>query len=330
MKILVIGGTRFLGRHFVEAALSHEHEVTLFHRGQTNEGLFPGVEEVLGDRDGQIDRLGDRTFDAVVDTCGYVPRVVRQSVEALKDHAGQYTFISSISVYPDFPTAGMDESTAVDVLPENDLDSEDVSKYYGPLKALCEAEVVQGFGEHALIVRPGLIVGPHDPTDRFTYWPHRVAAGGEVLVPGEESRRVQFIDVRDLALFTLSLIEQRASGIYHATGQPIPMAELVSTAAKYADVSANPIWVNEAFLREQGVQPWIELPLWIGEAANWPGFMEVSIDKAIKHGLKLRPLTNTIADTLQWVKTERTDEPWKAGMKQERERELLRAYRERL
>ena len=326
MRILVIGGTKFLGRHFVEAALENHHEVTIFHRGQTNTGLFPHVEEILGDRDGQTSLLTARTWDAVVDTCGYVPRVVKQSVETLKALAKQYTFISSISVYPGFPKSGMDESSTVDVLPEEDADSEDISKYYGPLKALCEQEVTQAFGSHALIIRPGLIVGPNDPTDRFTYWPHRMAEGGEVLVPGDFSRPVQFIDVRDLARFTLHLIEQEASGIYHATGHPLPFSQLLDVCQAVSERDATLVSVDETFLAQQGVQPWIELPLWIGEAAGWPGFMEVSVEKATTHGLQLRPLVETVRDTLAWSDNRPSDTEWKAGMKPDRERELLATW----
>lgn len=327
MKILVIGGTRFLGRHFVDAALQNHHEVTIFHRGETNAGLFPEVEEILGDRDGQTSLLTGRTWDAVVDTCGYVPRVVRQSVANLKASAGQYAFISSISVYPEFPRAGMDESAAVDSLPDDDGESEDVSKYYGPLKALCEDEVKQRFDGQALIIRPGLIVGPHDPTDRFTYWPHRIAQGGEVLVPGDPNRVVQFIDVRDLARFTLHLIEQGTSGVYHATGHPLPFSQLIFACQAVSGSPSQLVWVSEDFLFEQGVQPWIELPLWIGEAANWPGFMEVSVQRAKAHGLKLRTVTDTVRDTLAWVDQRPHDTKWQAGFTPERERELLTAWK---
>ncbi len=329
MKILVIGGTRFLGRHFVEAALKNNHEVTVFHRGQTNVGLFDSVEEILGDRDGGTDRLKGREWDAVVDTCGYVPRVVRQSVETLAGTTANYTFISSISVYKDFPEAGMDETTPVDVLPEDEAGSEDVSKYYGPLKALCEYEVTRGFGERALIVRPGLIVGPNDPTDRFTYWPARFDQGGDALVPGDAERLIQFIDVRDLASFTLALVEQRAGGVYHATGLPVSMAELVEACQAVSVHAAAPVWVEESFLEGTDVQPWMELPLWIGPAANWPGFMEVSVAKALERGLTCRSTLETVGDTLSWVKTGRGDREWKAGLRPEKERELLNAWRAR-
>src|SRR5688572_29497367 len=197
MRLLVLGGTKFLGRAVVEAAVARGHEPTLFHRGLTNPGLFPDLEHLRGDRDGGLAALQGRTWDAVIDPSGYVPRIVRASAELLADAVEHYTFISSISVYPSFPTPGMDESSPVGTL--EDPTVEDVPAHYGPLKALCEQAAEAAMPGRVFHVRAGLIVGPNDPSDRFTYWPVRVAKGGDVLAPGSPERPVQIIDVRDLA-----------------------------------------------------------------------------------------------------------------------------------
>lgn len=333
MKLLVLGGTRFLGRHVVELATLRGHDVTMFNRGQTNPELFPSVEALHGDRDGDLAALVGRQWDAVIDVCGYVPRVVAQSVAILREHVPHYTFISSISVYPNFPELGMDESYPVDVLPDDALDSEDIGKYYGALKALCEKEVEEAYGVNALIVRPGLIVGPHDPTDRFTYWPHRFSDGGSVLVPGERTRTIQFIDARDLALWTLDMVERKQSGVYNATGplHHFTMENLVDVCTDVVredGTSAQAVWVDEAFLKEHQVGAWVELPLWIPEEANWPGFGDVSIEKAKANGLTCRSVEETVRDTLAWSKS-RSEFQWKAGLSRERETELLKAWAER-
>ncbi|MEP6892202.1 MAG: NAD-dependent epimerase/dehydratase family protein, partial [Gaiellaceae bacterium] len=199
MRLLVLGGTKFLGRAVVDASLATDHEITLFNRGETNAGLYPDVDQVHGDRDGGLGALAGSEWDAIVDTCGYFPRVVRQSAEALAEAVGAYCFVSSVSVYSDL-SGVVDEESPVGTL-EDETTEEFGADFerYGPLKALCERVVQETFGERALIVRPGLIVGPYDPSGRFTYWPHRLARGGEVLAPGPPERLAQFIDVRDLA-----------------------------------------------------------------------------------------------------------------------------------
>lgn len=303
MKALVLGGTHFLGRHVVEALLARHHQVTLFNRGKTNPQVFPHVEQIHGNRDGGLDALHGRTFDVVIDTSGYVPRVVRQSVEALAPQASRYLFISSISVYRDFDHPQMTEEYPVGQL--NNPADEDIPHDYGPLKAACEREVIQGFGDHALIVRPGLIVGPYDPTDRFTYWVRRFAQGGPVLVPGDPQRSVQWIDARDLASWMVDLLEHGTAGIYHATGPvpPITMGTLVSTlqqALPKASPLSTPVWVTEEFLHDHGVEEWSDLPLWIAERSGWPGFLTVNVDRALAEGLRFRPLTETIQDTWTW------------------------------
>lgn len=326
MKLLILGGTQFLGRHLVDAALKNGHEVTLFNRGQTNSALYPEVEKLRGDRDGHLDALRGRNWDAVIDPSGYVPRVVRQSVEVLKDVVEHYTFVSSLSVYADFSMTGMDETAPVGKL--DDETSENVSEHYGELKALCEKEVESGFGERALIVRPGLIVGPYDPTDRFTYWVRRFAEGGEVLVPGPVHRPVQFIDVRDLAQWTITMVEKRASGVFNATGpaEQLTMEQWVSELENDVPSAGKAIWVAEDFLLSNGVKEWTELPLWISERTNWPGFAAVDIRKAMGQGLTFRSLKETVLDTLQWDVT-RSQHDLKAGLKRDVEGELLRKWK---
>ena len=230
MRLLVLGGTRFLGRHLVEAALARGHEVTLFNRGQTNPELFPGVERLTGDRDGGLDALRGRRWDAVVDPSGYVARVVRQSCELLAGAAGAYAFISTASVYPLY-SEDKSEDGPLDRLA--DPASEDVRADYGALKAVCESVVTGAFGDRALIVRSGLIVGPHDPTGRFTYWAARLARGGEVLGPGAPERRVQFIDARDQVAWILDMLEAGRGGPYNVTGPttPLTFGELLADAA---------------------------------------------------------------------------------------------------
>ena len=217
MKILIIGGTRFLGRHLVNSARARRHEVTLFNRGKTNPNLFWQVEKIQGDREKDLDQLTGRNWDAVIDTCGYFPRIVRMSAEALKGKVENYVFISSISVYSAFSKIGINESDPVGKI-EDETMEEITGESYGPLKALCEKAVQEVFGMDSLVIRPGLIVGPHDPTDRFTYWPVRVARGGSILAPEKPDLPIQIIDARDLADFIIKLIEQNVSGVFNATG----------------------------------------------------------------------------------------------------------------
>ncbi|MBB3110262.1 2'-hydroxyisoflavone reductase [Paenibacillus phyllosphaerae] len=326
MNILLLGGTKFLGRYLAEAALERNHEVTLFNRGLSNPGLFPAIEQLQGDRDGQLDALRGRQWDAVIDTCGYVPRVVRQSVQLLAGQTSHYTFISSISAYADFAQGPIDENSALGQL--EDPDTEDIGAYYGPLKAACEQVVAEQFQSGTLIIRPGLIVGPHDPTDRFTYWPQRYAEGGTVLMPGAPGRPIQFIDVRDLAEWTIRMVEVKAGGAYNATGvhPSLTMGDLAEACERVTETNAKTEWVSEAFLHDQGVGEWMDLPLWVSERMNWLYFMNVSIHKALAGGLTFRPLEQTIADTLAWHRSRHPYTEWRAGLRPEREQELLRAY----
>jgi 2'-hydroxyisoflavone reductase len=329
MRILVLGGTVFLGRHIVEAALSRGHEVTLFNRGQSNPGLFPDVETIHGDRERDLERLARRSWDAVIDTSGYIPRIVSASVTALRGEVPHYTFISTISVYERLPEPRADEDTPLDTLP--DSSSEDVMAHYGPLKALCEAEVRAVYGDAGLIIRPGLIVGPWDPLDRFTYWAVRVAEGGEVLAPGSPTRQVQVIDARDLAAWNIDLVERGVSGTFNATGPAVrlTMGEMLAACIRASGNGARMTWVAEDFLLERSVAPWSQMPLWLPESnERMRGMLAVSVDRALREGLRFRPLEQTAADTLGWHREERgAGHNWVAGIDRRRERELLAAWR---
>jgi 2'-hydroxyisoflavone reductase len=329
MHLLVLGGTVFLGRHLVEAALAQGHTVTLFNRGQHNADLFPEAERLRGDRDGGLDALRGRRWDAVVDTCGYVPRVVRDSATLLADTVGHYTFISSISVYSDFDRPHMDESGPLGTIADPTAETVD-GETYGPLKVLCEQAADAAMPARVLTVRPGLIVGPHDPTDRFTYWPVRMAEGGEVLAPGRPEWAVQFIDVRDLAEWTLRLVEARSTGIYNATGPDyaLGMGPFLEACIAAAASDARLTWVSEEYLLGAGVAPWSDLPLWVPEEGH-AGFSSVNCSKAIAAGLTFRPLAQTIRDTLAWNATRPHDTPPRAGITREREAELLKGWHAR-
>jgi 2'-hydroxyisoflavone reductase len=328
MRLLIIGGTRFVGRHLVEAALARGHEITLFHRGQTNADLFPQVEHLLGDRDSNLTPLRNRVWDAAIDTCGYVPRVVRQSANLLANSIGHYTFISSISVYAEDAPAGMDEAAPVATIA--DETREDITdESYGALKVLCEQVVQQVYADRALVVRPGLIVGPHDYSDRFTYWVHRIAQGGEVLAPGNPDQAVQFIDVRDLDEWIVRAVEAGLNGIFNATGpgRRLSMQQFLEACITASHAKAQFTWVSEEFLREAKVEPWSDLPVWV--ESKDAHLNTVNNDRAIDAGLTYRPLTATINDTLTWVNTRPIDYAWRAGLRRERERDLLAAWHRR-
>jgi 2'-hydroxyisoflavone reductase len=332
MKILILGGTRFLGRHLVDTALAHSHEVTLFNRGKTNPSLYPEVETLHGDRDGGLESLAGRQWDAVIDTCGYVPRIVRASVQVLANAVEHYTFISSISVYADENSVSiysddvLDEDSPIGMI-EDETVEEITGETYGPLKALCEQEVLKTFPTDALIIRPGLIVGPYDSSDRFTYWPVRLARGGDVLAPGDPQMPVQIIDARDLAEWNIRLVEDRVAGVFNATGPeyPLTMRAVLDTCQTVADIPSELTWVSEEFLLEQKVTPFTEMPLWLPKAV-W-GMSEVNISRALAAGLKFRPLAGTVADTLCWAQTRPSDYEWLNGLKPTRETELLATWR---
>lgn len=331
MKILILGGTVFLGRHLVESALARGHEVTLFNRGQHNPELYPEVEKLRGDRDGDLTALQGRRWDAVIDPSGYVPRLVRASAELLAPNVGHYTFISSLSVYENLPQPGMDESAPLATMADPTV--EEVGPNYGPLKALCEQAAQAALPGRTLSIRAGLIVGPHDPTDRFTYWPRRVAQGGDVLAPGRPERFVQFIDARDLAEWNIRMVESGGAGSYNASGRhdTTTMGELLQSCKDVSGSDARFVWTSDAFLTERDAGPWMELPLWIPEdRAEMAGFLRASSEKAIAGGLTYRPLAETVRDTLAWDRGRPTETEHRAGMKPEREAELLAAWRARV
>ena len=326
MQLLIMGGTRFLGRALVKAALAAGHKVTLFNRGQSNPDLFSDLEQLQGDRDGGLGVLKGRQWDVVIDTCGYVPRVVRASAEMLATAVDHYIFISTISVYTDFTTFGINEHSSLGTI--NDETEEEITgDTYGPLKVLCEQAVDMAMGMRSLHVRSGLIVGPHDPTDRFTYWPVRVARGGEMLAPGNPDQAVQFIDVRDIAEWTIRAAEQRLTGPYNVTGPDhrLTMQMLLETCQQVSQSNASCIWVDEKVLLENEVAPFSEMPLWV--PAEMAGLGTVDCGKAFAKGLRIRPSTTTIHDTLTWHTTRPADHQWRAGLTPEREAELLSAWR---
>jgi 2'-hydroxyisoflavone reductase len=318
MRILILGGTVFLGRHVADAALARGHDLTLFNRGRTNPGLFPEAEKLRGDRDGDLAALDGRTFDAVVDTSGYVPRVVRETLEGLGD-VGHYTFVSSISVYADMsqpPT----ESSPLGTL---ERETEEVDgETYGPLKALCEAAVRERLPD-AFVVRPGLISGPWDPTGRFTYWPVRVADGGRVLAPAPPDAPAQIIDVRDLAEWIVDAAERRLAGTYNAVCEPFSFERLLETCTRVARSDAELVWIDPDFLAEHDVGEWMELPLWIRDPA-FARMLEVDPSAALSNGLRIRPLDETVAATLAWARSdEAAAVEAKAGLEREKERVVL-------
>ena len=325
MKILILGGTRFLGRAIVDAALAAGHTLTLFNRGQSGPGLFPSVEALRGDRTADLSALAGRSWDAVVDPSGYFPRVVGASADALRDHVGQYVFISSISVYAKPSASGEDDPVGTTEDPTVETIT---GGTYGPLKALCEQAAAARFSGRALIVRPGLIVGPHDPTDRFSYWPWRIAQGGVVLAPGRPDRGVQVIDARNLAEWTLRMIETRATGVFNATSPAgaITLGGLLDTSRRVSGSAAQVTWAEEGWLLGQGVAAWSDMPVWVPEFdPETAGFFDVPVARAVAAGLAFRPLEATIRDTLAWLATRPADHAWRAGLTRAREAELLAA-----
>lgn len=303
--MLILGGTQFLGRHIVDSASARGHELTLFNRGRTDPRPIAGVEQIHGDREHDLSLLADREWDAVIDTSGYLPRVVAASAELLAGAVDRYVFVSSISAYGTFTRPGLDEDASI--APPPPPGSEDVATYYAELKASCERVLDRVLPSRTLVVRPGLIVGPHDPTERFTYWVRRLADGGRVLAPGAPDQSVQLIDARDLAEWTVRMAEQRSVGVFNATGPAAPltlgpMLERVRTATGNG---AELVWVPEDRLAEAGVEPWDELPLWLDlpRHPEFRGFLAVDVGRAVAAGLAFRPLEDTVADTLAWVRT---------------------------
>ena len=321
MNILILGGTVFMGIQLVNYAQKRNHNVTIFNRGKRNPDIFPDVEKLIGDRSGDLAPLKGRKFDAVIDTCGHVPGIVRKSAELLKDNTDNYTFISSISAYSDFSKHGQDESGETCKITDGNTE-EMTMENYGAMKVLCENVVTEVFGDRALNIRPGLIVGENDWSDRFTYWIHRIDQGGKVLVPDGKKDRVQFIDVKDLSEWTIKMAEGKKSGLYNATGPDYKLTfeEFINVCQKVTGSKAEIIWAKEKFLLDENITPWMELPMWVTEADQ--GINNIDISKAIKDGLTFRPLEETLRDTLKFDKS-RKDYTLKAGLKPEREAEVI-------
>jgi 2'-hydroxyisoflavone reductase len=317
MRLLVLGGTKFLGRAVVEEALARGHEVTLFNRGRTNPELFLDAEKMRGDRTEDLSSLAGRSWDAALDMSTFLPRAVRLSTDALRDCVQRYVYVSSISAYADQSVRPV-EGNPVAVLA--DPDSERLEDY-GALKAMCEQTVQDAFGERGLVIRPGLIVGPHDPTDRFTYWPRRIAKGGRVLAPGPPDAPVQFIDVRDLGAWIVHATGSGLEGIYNATGETLTFERFLEECRRAAG-DAEIAWVESRRLVEEGVGEWMELPLWIA-APEFSAMQRADVSKAIAAGLRFRPLAETIRDTLAWDAEREWPPAEGVGLTPERERELL-------
>ncbi|MEY2542248.1 MAG: hypothetical protein QOI22_1850 [Verrucomicrobiota bacterium] len=338
LRILILGGTGFTGPYQVQYALSRGHKVTTFNRGKTHPGELPNeVEQLVGDRNGQLDALKDRQWDVVIDNPTSVPVWVRDVAQILKGNVDRYVFISTISVFADTSKPGTDETaplakyTGPDPMKES-RESIIASKFalYGPLKALSEKEAEKWFPKKTLIIRPGLIVGPRDETDRFTYWPVRVQRGGEVLAPGNPADPVQFIDARDLAEWTIRMIENGETGIYNATGpeKKLGIGEMLDTMKSTLNSTAKFTWVNADFLEAQKVAPWSDMPVWIPPRGEEAGGNQVANKRALEKGLTFRGLAETTRDTVGWFKSQPQDRQskLKAGLTPEREAEVLAAW----
>jgi 2'-hydroxyisoflavone reductase len=326
MKLLVIGGTRFVGRAFVGQAVRRGHDVTVFHRAASEPENFPDVEHLHGDRDGQLSVLDGRSWDAVLDTCAYIPRAVRETAAVLQGVVGHYTLVSSLSVHPDDLPAGSTEVAAVHQPPFPQTE-QITAETYGPLKVACERVATAAFGDRCLIIRPGYIVGPQDPTDRFTFYLRRAASGGEMLAPDPPDAPIQVIDVRDLAAFMLSRIEATDTGVYGTVGpgEPTVMCDVLETARNVAGAGTTFTWASASFLAAWGDEVYQWFPMW---EPQFPGGHTYDPGKAVAAGLRCRPLRETVADTLAWDR-ERGQPDLRAGLSEAREKELLAAWHAR-
>lgn len=337
-RILILGGTGFTGPFQVRYAVARGHKVTVFNRGKTHPGEVPaGVEQLIGDRNGQLDALKGKKWDVVIDNPTMLPAWVRDAAAVLKGNVERYVFISTISAFADNSKPGMDESGALlkyeGADPMKETKETVVAsgfKLYGPLKALCEQEAEKAFPGRTLVIRPGLIVGPGDETDRFTYWPVRVDRGGEVLAPGEPTDPVQIIDGRDLAEWTIRMVENNETGVYNATGPASPLAigRMLDGIKTALAAKANFTWVTADFLEAQKVAPWSDVPVWIPPRGEMAGFASLNVKKAVAKGLTFRPLADTARDTLHWFKSQPVERQAKlhAGLSSQREAEVLAAW----
>jgi 2'-hydroxyisoflavone reductase len=339
LRILILGGTGFIGPFQVRYALDRGHRVTVFNRGITHPGELPSdVEQLIGDRNGQLDALKGRQWDVVIDNPTTLPKWVRDVAQILKGNVDRYVFISTLSVYAEQSWAGMDESG-----PLAKYDGPDPMKWtvealrnstqalYAPLKVLSEKETQKWFPGKSLIIRPGLIVGPGDESDRFTYWPVRVAGGGEVLAPGDPKKDyVQFIDARDLAEWTIRMVEQRDTGIYNAVGfkEKLLMSQLLDEIKTVTKSAAQLTWVNVDFLLEQKIHPWYDMPVWVASKGPEGGFSNLSNKKAVAKGITFRPVGDTALATLEWFRKQPAQRQanLRSGVTAARESQILAAW----
>jgi len=324
LTFLILGGTQFVGRHLVDAILMRGHKVALFNRGKSNPQLFPQLETLIGDRDGELHALEHRKWDVVIDTSGFVSRNVRATATLLAGSIARYIFISSISVYRDFSEPGLDESAPVETLPPGVEEEQHDSSTYGARKALCERAAEEILPGKVLNVRPGIIVGPYDNLSRFTYWVGRAATSMEMLAPGKRDRPIQLIDVRDLAAWIVRMAESRNFGTYNATGPTVTFQEMIQHCQFASNKHAPVTWVDEPFLLEHWVKPFSDLPLWIPETHR--GFFGINSQRAFSAGLSCRPLRDTARDILSWQ--DRGGGQNGIGLTMDLEQELLRLWKE--
>lgn len=327
MNILFIGGTLFLGRHCVESALSRHHTVTLFHRGKSNPGIFPDIEHLYGDRKHDTQALLDRKWDAVIDTCAYLPADIDSIAHTLAGNIGFYQCVSSVSVYADNAVHGIDEEYPVAVMPPDADATTFAMEHYGALKYMCEEQALHHFGaDKVQNIRPGLIVGQYDPSDRFTYWVRRGTQGGNIIVPGGDDYQIQYIDARDLADWMIHSAENHIIGTYNAV-TPTPfttLSDIIRQAGEYAHVQQNLLYPSDAFFEEQGIAPWSQMPVWLpATMSGYEGFSSISAQKAITQGLTFRSPADTVHAIYEWDKHRDDSVALRAGITREREKELI-------
>ncbi len=343
LEILVLGGTGLIGPPMVEYALARGHNLTLFNRGKTNSHLFPDVERLKGDRNDDISALEKavaegRRWDVVIDNTASIPRWVSESAGLLSGAADLYLYTSSISAYADSSVPGADETAAVGQISAEDealvkTTKEITGENYGPLKARCEEEARKAFPGKAIVVRPGLIVGPGDYSDRFSYWPIRIFDGGEVMAPGNPDDPVQFIDCRDLGEWYIRLVEAKAVSTYNGVGprSPMSIAGMLYGIRAAVDNEISFTWVDADFLGKHEVQPWMEMTVWVPPVGEYAGFSASSIQRALDAGLSFRPLADTAKATMDYwnsLPEERRAKP-KAGLSAEKEKKVLAAWHAR-
>jgi 2'-hydroxyisoflavone reductase len=332
-RVLILGGTGFIGPHFVDALTAGGHKITLFNRGKRDPEVKPGIEQLLGDRNGDIESLKGHDWDVVIDNSGYTPKQVKATAELLKGHARQYIFVSSVAVYADFKKADIDEDYPLAQLKDPTTDVVN-GETYGGLKVLCEKVVEETYGKHGTIIRPTYIAGPGDHTDRFTYWPWRMSKGGEMLAPGGAGEPFQYIDVRDLADFMRTCVEKKAGGRYNLCNPPrlVNMGSLLETSRRVTGADTKIIWASAEFLTENAIigekAQGNFMPIWTSASGEDAGIMLVKSDRAQAKGLKFRSLETTIRETLAWQASRPAEQQQlRAGLTFEKEAELLAKWK---